>query len=102
MTIDELSQSRDSIVNLLDQTRKELGIKNNELNLALSFKTVIKETRVDTVTFMVRDSISTCDFDQLIVFNDYTRLNISLRNNIVKADLDLSDRYQLFDYSTRE
>ena len=102
MTIAEIEKSKDSLVILLNETRKELGIKNKELNQALTFKSVTSETVVDTIVREFRDTVSICDFEMDIVFNSYTSVKIAVQDSLLTTSIDVWDRYQLFDYSRKE
>ena len=110
MTIAEINKSKDKVIEELNKTRKELGIKDRELNQALCFKTSIIDTikviiEYNDTSYIKKDSIvfyGVCDFDKEIAFNALTKLNVSLRGEELTTELNVSDRIKLFDYSRRE
>ena len=103
MTISEIENSKDSLVMLLNTTRKELGIKDKELNQALTFRSTIRETVIveRPVKEIVIDSITIpCRFNEKVIFNDYTSVYISLQDSL-HVDIEVTDRFQVFDYSRK-
>ena len=94
LTIDELKHSKDSVINDLNNTRKELKIKDKELQLASSQEQQIK---LDT-TIIVKEN----NFKQEIKPNNLTTLLIEKKDSILTAKLDIKNQQTLFISNKRE
>ena len=94
LTIEELKDSRDSIITKLNDTRKQLNIKDKELKLAQSSKQQIK---LDTTLVVKND-----DFEYVIKPNTLTSLVISKKDSILNAKIDIKNEQTLFISNKRE
>lgn len=88
LTIEELNNSKDSVITQLNNTRKELNIKNKELELVSS---QTQEVKLDT-TIIVNDN----DFKYEIKPNNLTSLIIEKKDSILTANLDIKNQQTLF------
>lgn len=88
LTIEELNNSRDSIITQLNDVKKELNIKNKELELVSS---QTQEIKLDT-TIIVKDD----DFKYEIKPNNLTSLIIEKQDSILTANLDIKNQQTLF------
>lgn len=88
LTIEELNNSKDSVITQLNNTRKELNIKNKELELVSS---QTQEVKLDT-TIIVNNN----DFKYEIKPNNLTSLIIEKQDSILTANLDIKNQQTLF------
>lgn len=88
LTIEELNNSKDSIITQLNDVRKQLNIKNKELELVSS---QTQEVKLDT-TIIVNDN----DFKYEIKPNNLTSLIIEKKDSILTANLDIKNQQTLF------
>jgi len=77
-TIDNIRSSKDSVIQSLEETRKELGIKDNKIKEYQYLLSTIKTDTIINVTNIIGDS---CQFDLEIKYNPQTIFNISLNRN---------------------
>lgn len=94
LTIDEFNNSRDSIVAQLNNTRKELNIKNKQLIQAQSQK---QQIIVDTA-IVVKEN----NFKKVIKPNDMTSIIIAKTDSILSAKIDIKNTQTLFLSSKKE
>ena len=94
LTVEEFDNSKDSIIQKLNNTRKELNIKTRQLKQAQSQTQQIK---VDT-TIIVKDN----DFKEVIKPNDLTSIIIAKTDSILTAKIDIKNEQTLFIQSKRE
>lgn len=94
LTIEELNNSKDSVITQLNDIRKELNIKNKELELVSS---QTQEVKLDT-TIVVNNN----DFKYEIKPNNLTSLIIEKKDSILTANLDIKNQQTLFISSKRE
>lgn len=94
LTINELNNNKDSILVELNNTRKELKIKDKELQLAQS---QTQEIKLDT-TVIVKDD----DFSYEIKPNNLTSLLVEKKDSILTAKLDIKNQQTLFISKKRE
>lgn len=94
LTIEELNDSKDSIITQLNDVRKELNIKNKELELASSQS---QEIKLDTTIIVKND-----DFKCEIKPNTLTSLIIEKKDSILTANLDIKNQQTLFVSSKKE
>lgn len=88
-TIEELNNSKDSIITQLNDVRKELSIKNKELELVSS---QTQEIKLDTTIVVVNNN----DFKYEIKPNNLTSLIIEKKDSILTANLDIKNQQTLF------
>ena len=93
-TIDEYKQSKDSLIQQIRQTQKELKIKDNKLKQVQQQQQIIK---VDT-TVIVNDN----DFIREIKPNNLTSLIIIKKDSLLTAKLDIRNSQTLYLTHTRE
>lgn len=86
LTVEDFKQSNDSLINELDKTRRELGIKDKELNIAISNQTVIKDTIVGVIDQSDEElPIKDSDFTITLEPNQLTSIQISRVGNKVEC-----------------
>lgn len=93
-TIDEYKQSKDSLIQQIRQTQKELKIKDNKLKQVQQQQQIIK---VDT-TVIVNDN----NFIREIKPNNLTSLIIIKKDSLLTAKLDIRNSQTLYLIHTRE
>jgi flagellar biosynthesis regulator FlaF len=74
LTIKELKNSQNNILKELDDTRKELKIKDKELEQMTHFNATIKTDTVISITNIINDS---CEFNLNIEYNPQTIFKVS-------------------------
>lgn len=88
LTINQLQTANDSLLNKLDQTRKELNIKDNEIKSGAYIKTVIK----DSIHTVVKDK----DFKKLLQLNPLTLITVEKTDSLLNVKLDLQNEQYLY------
>lgn len=94
LTINELNNTKDSVIDNLNKVRKELNIKNKELELVSS---QTQDIKLDT-TIIVKDK----DFKYEIKPNSLTLLTIEKQDSILTANLDIKNQQTLFVSNKKE
>lgn len=94
LTINELNNTADSVISELNKTRKELDIKDKELELVSS---QTQKVKLDT-TIIVKDN----DFKYEIKPNSLTSLIIEKQDSILTANLDIKNQQTLFVSNKKE
>lgn len=100
LTVDDLKNYNDSLVQQLDSVRKELKIKPKYLNTAATQTQLINVTDgtdVKDSAIVVKDSIYT----DKIKFNDLTTVYFSLTNDSVRIGLDIKNKQYLYIFTDR-
>lgn len=102
LDMEKLSEQNDSLLRKLDDTRKELKIKSNQLNTAATQKQTItvsssKGVRGDIITIL-KDTVYT----DTLQYNDLTKVYYSIGTDSVKIDLDVENTQYLFIYKKKE
>lgn len=100
--MEKLSEQNDSLLRKLDDTRKELKIKSNQLNTAATQKQTItvsssKGVKGDIITIL-KDTVYT----DTLQYNDLTKVYYSIGTDSVKIDLDVENTQYLFIYKKKE
>lgn len=90
LTINELKNSRDSLIQQIDSTKKELKIKDKNLKSANVINTVIR----DTVRTVIKHK--QIDFNETLKLNPLTIIKISRKDSILTAKLDITNQQILF------
>ena len=95
LTINELNNTADSVISELNKTRKELDIKDKELELVSS---QTQEVKLDTTIVVENDN----DFKYEIKPNNLTSLIIEKQDSILTANLDIKNQQTLFVSNKKE
>lgn len=90
LTINELKNSRDSLIQQIDSAKKELKIKDKNLKSANVINTVIR----DTVRTVIKHK--QIDFNETLKLNPLTIIKISRKDSILTAKLDITNQQILF------
>lgn len=88
LTIDDLTYTNDSILNKLENTRKELNIKDKQLQSEAYVKTVIKDS--------IRTVVKEKDFNALLTLNELTNVTVSKTDSILNVKLDITNEQFLY------
>ena len=88
LTIDDLTNTNDSILNKLENTRKELNIKDKQLQSEAYVKTVIKDS--------IRTVVKEKDFNALLTLNELTNVTVSKTDSILNVKLDITNEQFLY------
>lgn len=94
LTIEEFDNSQDSIIQKLNNTRKELNIKKKQLK---QIQSQTQQIKVDT-TIIVKEN----DFKEVIKPNNLTSIIIAKKDSILTAKIDIKNEQTLFIQSKRE
>lgn len=102
LTVEELQNYNDKLVNRIDSVRKELNIKTKQLNAAATQTQSInvnqgKEVVGDIITIL-KDSVY-CDS---IKFNDLTTVRYTIGKDTVNIGLDVHNTQYLYLYTDRK
>lgn len=90
LTINDLNNTQDSIIQQLNETKKKLNVKDKNLEQAQVINTIIK----DSITTIVKTK--DIDFTQELKLNDLTTIIVSRKDSILTATLDLQNQQTLF------
>ena len=97
LKLGDLSHSNDSLVQMLDSTRKVLKIKDKQLKMAMTMSTEIK----DSSTVILPDTVS-CDFNKVIKPNPLTTYKISRVGNKLEHIAEIFNVQDLFVITNKE
>ena len=102
LTIDDLQNQNDNLVNKIDSVRKELKIKDKQLSNAATQTQIInvnqgKEVVGDIITIL-KDSI----YKDSINFNDLTTVYYTIGKDTVNIGLDINNTQYLYMYTDRQ
>ena len=89
LTINELNNSRDSLIQQVEEVRKELKIKNKNLEQAQVINTVIRDTITKVITV-------NRDFDEELKINPLTTIKVTRTDSILTAKIDITNQQILF------
>lgn len=100
LTIDQLQNSKDSILQKLDSVRQELKIKPKQITVAATQKQTInvKQSKGVRGSIIVKDSIYT----DSILYNPLTKVKYTIGNDTISMTIDLQNEQYLYVYSKRE
>lgn len=89
LTVKELTNSQDSLLQQLNVVRQELKIKNKNLKQAQVINTVIKDTVTKVITV---DK----NFNETLKINPLTTIKVSRTDSILTAKIDIQNQQILF------
>lgn len=89
LTINELNNSNDSLLQQVEQTRKKLSIKNKNLQSAQVINTVIRDTITKVIT-------TSKDFNETLKLNPLTTIKVYRTDSILTAKIDIVNQQILF------
>lgn len=100
LTIEQLQNSKDSILHKLDSVRKELKIKPKQIHTAATQTQVLNVIGSKGVggNIIVKDSIYT----DSILYNPLTKVKYTIGNDTVNIAIDLRNEQYLYVYTKRE
>lgn len=96
MTVDELNQSKDSLLQQITKIQKQLDIKNKNLISTNVINTQIKDSIKTIIKPIDRDFIKELNLNQL------TTITVSRIDSILSVKLDLQNQQILFIEDTKE
>lgn len=101
LTVRELNQSNNKIVQELNSMRKELGIKDKQIKELRHFNSTIK---LDTTVIV--NVTEKCEFDTVIEYNPQTIFKVSLTVDdevgVLKHAADISGNFNAYTYTSSE
>lgn len=89
LTVKELTNSQDSLLQQLNTVRQELKIKNKNLKQAQVINTVIKDTVTKVITV---DK----NFNETLKINPLTTIKVTRTDSILTAKIDIQNQQILF------
>ena len=100
LTIEQLQNSKDSVLHKLDSVRKELKIKPKQIHTAATQTQVLNVIGSKGVggNIIVKDSIYT----DSILYNPLTKVKYTIGNDTVNIAIDLRNEQYLYVYTKRE
>ena len=100
LTVEQLQNSKDSVLHKLDSVRKELKIKPKQLHTAATQPQVLNVIGSKGVggNIIVKDSIYT----DSILYNPLTKVKYTIGNDTVNIAIDLQNEQYLYVYTKRE
>ena len=100
LTVEQLQNSKDSILHKLDNVRKELKIKPKQIHTAATQTQVLNVIGSKGVggNIIVKDSIYT----DSILYNPLTKVKYTIGNDTVSIAIDLQNEQYLYVYTKRE
>lgn len=96
MTVDELNQSKDSLLQQITKIQKQLDVKNKNLISTNVINTQIKDSIKTIIKPIDRDFIKELNLNQL------TTITVSRKDSILSVKLDLQNQQILFIEDTKE
>ena len=100
LTVEQLQNSKDSVLYKLDSVRKELKIKPKQIHTAATQTQVLNVIGSKGVggNIIVKDSIYT----DSILYNPLTKVKYTIGNDTVNIAIDLRNEQYLYVYTKRE
>lgn len=100
LTVEQLQNSKDSVLHKLDSVRKELKIKPKQIHTAATQTQVLNVIGSKGVggNIIVKDSIYT----DSILYNPLTKVKYTIGNDTVNISIDLRNEQYLYVYTKRE
>lgn len=100
LTVEQLQNSKDSVLHKLDSVRKELKIKPKQLHTAATQTQVLNVIGSKGVggNIIVKDSIYT----DSILYNPLTKVKYTIGNDTVNIAIDLQNEQYLYVYTKKE
>lgn len=100
LTVEQLQNSKDSVLHKLDSVRKELKIKPKQIHTAATQTQVLNVIGSKGVggNITVKDSIYT----DSILYNPLTKVKYTIGNDTVNIAIDLRNEQYLYVYTKRE
>ena len=100
LTVEQLQNSKDSVLHKLDSVRKELKIKPKQIHTAATQTQVLNVIGSKGVggNIIVKDSIYT----DSILYNPLTKVKYTIGNDTVSIAIDLQNEQYLYVYTKRE
>lgn len=89
LTINELNNSKDSLIQQVNKVKKELKVKDKNLTQAQVINTVIKDTITKIITVEP-------NFDETLKLNDLTTIKVTRMDSILTAKIDIQNSQILF------
>lgn len=89
LTVNELNNSKDSLIQQVEQARKELKVKNKNLQQAQVINTVIRDTVTKVITV-------DRNFDEELKINPLTTIKVTRTDSILTAKIDITNQQILF------
>ena len=89
LTINELNNSKDSLIQQVNEVKKELKVKDKNLTQAQVINTIIKDTITKVIT---KDR----DFDTELKLNPLTTIKVTRTDSILTAKIDIQNQQILF------
>lgn len=96
MTVDELNQSKDSLLQQITKIQKQLDVKNKNLISTNVINTQIKDSIKTIIKPIDRDFIKELNLNQL------TTITVSRKDSTLSVKLDLQNQQILFIEDTKE
>lgn len=89
LTVNELNNSKDSLIQQVEQARKELKVKNKNLQQAQVINTVIRDTVTKVITI-------DRNFNEELKINPLTTIKVTRTDSILTAKIDITNQQILF------
>lgn len=89
LTINELNNSKDSLIQQVNEVKRELKVKDKNLKQVQVINTVIKDTITKVIT---RDR----DFSETLKLNPLTTIKVNRTDSILTAKIDIQNQQILF------
>lgn len=89
LTVNELNNSRDSLIQQVEEARKELKVKNKNLQQAQVINTVIRDTITKVITV-------DRNFNEELKINPLTTIKVTRTDSILTTKIDITNQQILF------
>lgn len=89
LTVNELNNSKDSLIQQVEEARKELKVKNKNLQQAQVINTVIRDTVTKVITV-------DRNFNEELKINPLTTIKVTRTDSILTAKIDITNQQILF------
>lgn len=96
LTINELNNSKDSLIRQINQVKKDNKVKDKNLTNVSVINTEIK----DSVKTVIKEKL--IDFDKELKLNDLTTIIVSRKDSILTAKIDIKNQQTIFVTENKE
>lgn len=102
LTVDQLKNTNDSILNKLVETSKKVNVKEKQLTTAATQTQTIYVNSSKGVRGNIIDAIQDSVYRDSIMFNELTSVTYTISKDTINIEIDLKNDSYLYVYKTKE
>lgn len=102
LTVEELQNNKDKLVQRIDSIRKQLKLKPKQISTAATEKQILYVNDSKGVGGQLTEILKDTVYTDSIKYNDLTTVHYTIGNDTVSIGLDIQNTQYLFVYNTKE